>query len=152
MSMTTGFPRRALIVNGPNLDLLGTRQPELYGDTTLDDVIERCRRAGADLGWEVDAVQSNHEGALIDAIHDARGRADGLVVNAGGLTHTSIALRDALLGIGLPFIEVHVTNVYAREPFRHVSYLSAVAVAVVAGAGALGYETGLRLLAERSAA
>jgi 3-dehydroquinate dehydratase II len=132
-------PARLLLVNGPNLDLLGTREPDLYGTDTLADVEDLVRRSAASAGWEVDAVQSNHEGVLIDAIHAARDTCRAIVINPGGLAHTSVVLRDALVGVALPVAEVHVTNIHAREEFRHRSYVSAIAETVICGAGIDGY-------------
>ncbi|MGW9113122.1 type II 3-dehydroquinate dehydratase [Microbacterium sp. NPDC055683] len=130
---------RILLVNGPNLNLLGTREPEIYGSDTLDDVVALVEGAAAARGFAVRAVQSNHEGVLIDAIHAARADCDAVVINPGAFTHTSVALRDALTGVHLPFAEVHISNVHAREPFRHHSYLSDVASCVIVGAGVQGY-------------
>lgn len=138
---------RILLLDGPNLNLLGTREPHLYGSDTLADAVARATAVGAELGIEVDALQSNHEGVLIDAIHAARERCAGIVINPGGLAHTSIVLRDALVGVGLPVGEVHVTNVHAREEFRHHSHVSAVAAFVIVGAGAQGYELAVRRMA-----
>ncbi|MEJ1092656.1 type II 3-dehydroquinate dehydratase [Microbacterium istanbulense] len=143
--MTT--PRRLLLVNGPNLNLLGTREPEVYGTATLADVEKITADAASRAGFELDAVQSNHEGVLIDAIHAARGVASGIVINPGGLTHTSVALRDALTGVALPFAEVHISDVYARESFRHFSYLDDVAAVRVVGQGVDGYADAVRQLA-----
>lgn len=139
-------PRRLLLVNGPNLNLLGTREPEVYGTATLADVERITAEAAAALGFEVRALQSNHEGVLIDAIHDARADCAGVVINPGGLTHTSVALRDALTGIALPFAEVHISDVYAREEFRHHSYLHDVAAVRVIGRGVEGYTDAVREL------
>lgn len=139
--------RRLLIVNGPNLNLLGTREPDVYGRTTLADVEALCTERASAHGLEVRFVQSNHEGVLIDAIHAAREDCDGIVINPGGLTHTSVVLRDALTGVALPVVEVHVTNVHAREEFRHHSYVSGIAQAVIAGAGIAGYGFAIDLLA-----
>ena len=138
-----GRARRLLIVNGPNLNLLGTREPEIYGSATLADAE---RLAAAESGFEVRAVQSNHEGVLIDAIHDAREDCAGIVINPGGLTHTSIVLRDALSGVALPVAEVHISDVRTREPFRHHSYVADVAVVHVIGEGVDGYATAVRRL------
>lgn len=137
-----------LVLNGPNLNLLGTREPEKYGTATLADVEELAKEAGAAHGFDVDCFQSNHEGALVDAIHAARGKAVGIVLNAGAYTHTSVAIRDALSAVQLPAVEVHITNVHAREPFRHHSYLSDISKAVIAGAGILGYRFAVDYLAE----
>ena len=140
-------PRRLLLVNGPNLNLLGTREPEIYGRETLDDVFALATGTAEELGFDLRAFQSNHEGALIDVIHEAKADCDGIVINPGGLTHTSVALRDALAGVELPFVEVHISNVHAREAFRHHSYLSDIASAVIVGAGVQGYEFAVRRLA-----
>jgi 3-dehydroquinate dehydratase-2 len=131
--------RRLLLVNGPNLNLLGTREPDVYGSATLVDVERLVTETAAAVGWEVRAVQSNHEGALIDAIHAARDDCAAIVINPGGLTHTSVALRDALSGVALPVAEVHISNVHRREEFRHHSYVSGIAELVIAGAGINGY-------------
>jgi 3-dehydroquinate dehydratase II len=129
-----------LLLNGPNLNLLGTREPEVYGGTSLADVerqaIDQAKAAGARL----ETFQSNHEGALIDRIHAARvAGVDAIVINPGGLTHTSVALRDALAAVDIPFIEVHISNIHSREAFRHTSYLSAIAAGVICGLGTHGY-------------
>jgi 3-dehydroquinate dehydratase-2 len=139
--------RRILLVNGPNLNLLGTREPEVYGTATLADVERITGTAAAELGFEVRAVQSNHEGVLIDAIHAARDDCAAIVINPGGLTHTSVVLRDALTGVSLPFAEVHISDVYAREQFRHHSYLDDVAAVRVVGRGVDGYADAVRQLA-----
>lgn len=138
---------RILLVNGPNLNLLGTREPQIYGSDTLDDVVALATSAAAELGFELRAIQSNHEGVLLDAIHEARTDCDAIVINPGAFTHTSVALRDALTGVSLPFAEVHLTNVHAREPFRHHSYLSDVASCVIVGAGVQGYVFAVQRLA-----
>lgn len=130
---------RLLILNGPNLNLLGTREPGIYGSHTLEDINELCRTVAKDAGYAVDVVQSNHEGELVDAIHAASGTADGIVINPAAYTHTSIAIADALRGVGLPVVEVHLSNIHTRESFRHHSYVSPVAEAVIAGAGPSGY-------------
>jgi len=135
-----------MLLNGPNLNLLGTREPEVYGTATLADVEQLTAQTAADLGYEVRALQSNHEGALIDAIHAAREDCAGIVINPGGLTHTSVALRDALTGVHLPFAEVHISDVYAREEFRHFSYLDDVAAVRVVGKGIDGYAEAVRAL------
>ena len=139
--------RQLLLVNGPNLNLLGTREPQIYGHATLADVEELVTTTADELGYGVRAVQSNHEGVLIDAIHAARLDCAGVVINAGALTHTSVALRDALVSAGLPVAEVHISNVHRREEFRHHSYLSAVADVVIVGAGVHGYAYGVQQLA-----
>jgi len=141
--------RRVLVVNGPNLNLLGRREPEVYGTDTLSDLEERCRRTAADLGLAVDARQSNHEGVLIDTVQEAMTGHGGVIINPGGYTHTSVALRDALAALPIPVVEVHLSNVHAREAFRSHSYVSPVATAVIAGAGVTGYDLALRFLAER---
>jgi len=136
-----------LVLNGPNLNLLGTRQPEIYGRTTLADIEEMCRAKADVIGVGVSCVQSNHEGALVDAIHAARGQHDGIILNAGAYTHTSIALMDAISSVGLPVIELHLSNVHAREAYRHRSYISAVALGVICGLGARGYVLAIEALA-----
>lgn len=136
-----------LLVNGPNLNLLGTREPEVYGTATLADVERITAEAAAQFGFEVRAVQSNHEGVLIDAIHAAREDCAAIVINPGGLTHTSVVLRDALTGVSLPFAEVHISDVYKREEFRHHSYLDDVAAVRVVGRGVDGYADAVRQLA-----
>lgn len=131
--------RRVLVLNGPNLNLLGTREPDVYGSDTLDDVLAGLHAHAAARDVELRAVQSNVEGELVDALHDARTWADGVVLNAGAFTHYGIALRDAISGTGLPVVETHLSNVHAREEFRHRSVLAAVCVGVVAGFGADSY-------------
>ena len=136
---------RILVINGPNLNLLGLREPQVYGHTTLPMIEAELGQMAADAGAALQCFQSNHEGALIDRIHAARD--DGthfIVINPGGLTHTSVALRDALAAVALPFIEVHISNVHSREAFRHQSYLSPIAVGVICGLGAGGYRMALQ--------
>ena len=136
------------VLNGPNLNLLGHRQPQLYGSATLGDIETRLGVRAAALGLAIDFRQSNHEGELIDSIHQARQRASGIIINAAGLTHTSVALLDALLAADLTVIEVHLTNIYRREAFRHHSYVSQAATGIICGLGAKGYELALDALAE----
>ena len=135
---------RIAVLNGPNLNLLGVREPHLYGTQTLADIEATLRTVASELGVDLDFAQHNAEGALIDAIHAMRGRADGALINAGAYTHTSLALRDALAGVGMKYVEVHLTNIYAREPERRQSTLAAGAIGVLCGFGAYGYELGLR--------
>ncbi|WP_433754893.1 type II 3-dehydroquinate dehydratase [Nocardia sp. CA-135398] len=137
---------RLLIMNGPNLNLLGTRQPELYGTDTLADVERIAGGRAEELGYKADFFQSNSEGALIDRLHEARGSTDGVVLNPAAFTHTSVALRDALLAAELPVVEVHISNVHKREEFRHRSYVSDIAEAVIVGAGIRGYVYGIECL------
>ncbi|WP_422028614.1 type II 3-dehydroquinate dehydratase [Roseovarius sp.] len=136
-----------LVLNGPNLNLLGQRQPEVYGATTLAEIEATCRAKARDMGLGLDFMQSNSEGALIDAIHAARGVHDGLILNAGAYTHTSIALMDAISSVELPAIELHLSNVHARESFRHTSYIARVAVGVICGFGPAGYELAIDAMA-----
>jgi 3-dehydroquinate dehydratase II len=135
---------RIAVINGPNLNLLGTREPELYGRESLSDIERSLRGVAQELGAELRFAQHNGEGDLIDAIHALRGEIDGVVINAGAYTHSSLAIRDALAAVAVPFIEVHVTNVYAREPERRHSMLAPAAIGVVCGLGAYGYELALR--------
>ncbi|MEW7864488.1 type II 3-dehydroquinate dehydratase [Aeromonas diversa] len=134
---------RILVLNGPNLNLLGKREPGIYGSQTLADIVADLQAQADTLGVELEHLQSNAESELIGAIHQALGRVDFIVINPAAFTHTSVALRDALLGVAIPFIEVHLSNVHAREPFRHHSYLSDVAKGVICGLGAAGYEFAL---------
>lgn len=137
-----------LILNGPNLNLLGTREPETYGAATLADVEALCAKTAALFGAQVACVQSNHEGALVDAIHAAKDVHAGIVLNAGAYTHSSIALHDAIKGVALPCIEVHISNVHAREAFRHHSMIAPACRGVIAGLGIQGYDLALRALLE----
>lgn len=129
-----------LILNGPNLNLLGTREPDVYGSETLSDVMQACVALGNELNCSVEHFQSNHEGQLIDVLHEASGKYDAIIINPAAFTHTSVALRDALLGVAIPFIEVHISNVHARETFRHHSYFSDIAQSVIVGCGTYGYQ------------
>ncbi len=130
---------RIHIINGPNLNLLGTRQPEVYGATTLSDIEALCQSKATSLGIEVAFLQSNHEGAMVDAIHAASGHFDGIILNAGAYTHTSIALMDAIKSVALPVVELHLSNIHQREEFRHTSYIAKAAVGQICGFGAAGY-------------
>ena len=132
-----------LILNGPNLNLLGIRQPEVYGRTTLTDIRDLCQAKAKTMGMALDFEQSNHEGKLIDLIHAARGTHHGIIINAGAYTHTSIAIMDALKSVGLPVIELHLSNIHARESYRHRSYIAPIAVGQICGFGAAGYTLAL---------
>lgn len=143
---------RIAVLNGPNLNLLGTREPALYGRESLADVEHALRDVAREIGADLEFAQRNGEGDLIDLIHSLRGRIDGVVINAGAYTHTSIAIRDALTAIDVPYVEVHVTNVYAREPERRHSMLAPAAVGVICGLGTYGYELALRGLTRSLAA
>lgn len=147
--MTTEHP--ILVLNGPNLNLLGQRQPEIYGSDSLDDAIDLCAKTAAEYGRSIDARQSNHEGQLIDWIHEARTTASGVVINPGGYAHTSVALRDALVILDVPVVEVHVTNIHAREEFRQRSLVSSVADGVVCGLGVEGYRAATEFLCRATA-
>lgn len=140
---------RIAVINGPNLNLLGTREPSVYGTTTLVEIEENLRRVAVEIGAEVSFTQLNGEGEIVDAIHALRSVADGALVNAGAYSHTSLAIRDALAGVAVPFVEVHLTNIFAREPARRRSALADAALAVVCGFGADGYELALRGLVRR---
>lgn len=167
------MPRRILLINGPNLNLLGRREPHIYGHATLPDVEAQARARAAALGVTLETFQSNHEGAIVDRIQEAAGwgsttstssatttdntavdhhpptkKISAIVINPGAYTHTSVAIRDALAGVAIPFVEVHLSNVHAREPFRHHSYLSDKAVAVIAGLGVFGYQAALEFVAQ----
>ncbi|KAF6811343.1 3-dehydroquinate dehydratase [Colletotrichum sojae] len=138
---------RILLINGPNLNLLGTREPHIYGSTTLPDVVAAAEKQASDLNISIQNFQSNHEGDIIDRIHEARGNIDAIVINPGAYTHTSVAIRDALLGVDIPFVEIHVTNVHGREEFRRHSYFSDKAAAVICGLGVFGYTAAIEFAA-----
>jgi 3-dehydroquinate dehydratase II len=135
---------RIAIINGPNLNLLGTREPALYGTDTLADIESRLLKVAKELGVELSFSQHNGEGQIVDVVHALRGRVDGLLLNAGAYSHTSLAIRDALVGVKIPFVEIHLTNIFAREAERRHSALADAAVAVICGFGAYGYELALR--------
>ena len=137
-----------LILNGPNLNLLGTRQPEVYGATTLKDIEANCLTLAHSFGFELSFQQSNHEGVLIDAVHAAKRTHDLIILNAGAYTHTSIALRDAIASVEVPVIELHLSNIHAREDFRHTSHIAPVAAGQICGFGAYGYELALHAAAD----
>ena len=137
-----------LCLHGPNLNLLGSREPGIYGSSSLEQIDSALRQRAAALGASIDCFQSNHEGALVDRIHQARGQVAGILINAGAYTHTSIAIRDALLGVGIPYVELHLSNVHAREPFRHHSHLADKALGVVCGFGPLSYQLALEGLVQ----
>jgi 3-dehydroquinate dehydratase-2 len=143
---------QVLVLHGPNLNLLGTREPEVYGRTTLAEIDRDLETIAANAGSSTSSLQSNYEGALIDRIHQARTDGTGfIIINPGGLTHTSVALRDALAGVAIPFIEVHLTNIHRREAFRHHSYLSGIALGVICGLGPRGYRLALEAALEQAA-
>lgn len=137
-------PRKILVLNGPNLNLLGSREPEIYGRETLQDIVQRLSKAATALGARLEAFQSNQEGALIDRVHAAKKQGFAfIIVNPAGFTHSSVALRDALAAVGIPFLEVHLSNIHAREPFRRHSYFSDLAVGTICGLGSRGYDLAL---------
>ncbi|MCQ9328067.1 type II 3-dehydroquinate dehydratase [Pelistega suis] len=140
---------KVLIINGPNLNLLGKREPHIYGSQTLDDINQALVAKSSELGLRCECYQSNSEGEIVSRIHEAMGNTDYIIINAGAYTHTSVAIRDALLGVAIPFVEVHLSNVHARETFRHQSYLSDKALAVICGLGAYGYEAALSFIAKK---
>lgn len=146
MTMTISF----LVLHGPNLNLLGTREPEIYGNETLMEVDAKLVRFGAEIGVRIETFQSNHEGVLIDRIQQAKGAGfSAIIINPGGYTHTSVALRDAISAISLPTMEVHLSNIHARETFRHHSYIAPVAIGQICGLGTIGYELAIRGLLAR---
>lgn len=140
---------RIAVINGPNLNLLGTREPEIYGSATLGDIETRLRAVGTEIGAALTFVQENGEGALVDAVQQLVGKADGAIINAGAYSHSSLAIRDALAAVRVPFVEVHLSNVHAREPERRHLVLASAAVGVICGLGAYGYEAALRALVQR---
>lgn len=142
------MPKRVLVLNGPNLNLLGTREPGLYGDASLGDIEELCVNACAELDMSCDFRQSNHEGELVTWIQEAAGKADAILINPAAYSHTSVAIHDALRAVDLPVIEVHLSNIHQREPFRHHSHVSSVAKGVICGLGPAGYKYGLNAIAE----
>ncbi|MFW0797019.1 type II 3-dehydroquinate dehydratase [Gordonia sp. CPCC 205515] len=144
----TAEPLPILLLNGPNLNTLGVRQPEVYGSETLADVVDLAERTASELGYGLRAAQTNHEGQMIDWIHEARGQISGIVINPAGWTHTSVALADALVIPEVPIMEVHISNVHKREAFRHHSYVSPLAAGIIVGYGVRGYEFAIRRLVE----
>jgi 3-dehydroquinate dehydratase-2 len=142
--------KSVLVINGPNLNLLGIREPEVYGKTTLDDITQKLQNQAINAGISLDSYQSNHEGELIDRVQKAKKDGVGfIIINPGGFTHTSVALRDALAGVAIPFIEVHLSNIHQREEFRKHSYFSDLAIGVICGLGAKGYELALNAIQEK---
>jgi 3-dehydroquinate dehydratase-2 len=141
-------PQRILVIHGPNLNLLGSREPDIYGNTTLEEINGDLTSAAKEWGAEVEFFQSNYEGALVDRIQESQSWADGILINPGGLTHTSVTLRDALAATGLPIVEVHLSNIFAREEFRRSSFVSPIVLGVISGFGPMGYGLGLNALLE----
>jgi 3-dehydroquinate dehydratase-2 len=141
-------PQRILVIHGPNLNLLGSREPDIYGNTTLEEINGDLSSAAKEWGAEVEFFQSNYEGALVDRIQESQSWADGILINPGGLTHTSVTLRDALVATGLPIVEVHLSNIFAREEFRRNSFVSPIVLGVISGFGPMGYGLGLNALLE----
>ncbi len=141
-------PQRILVIHGPNLNLLGSREPDIYGNTTLEEINGDLTSAAKEWGAEVEFFQSNYEGALVDRIQEAQSWADGILINPGGLTHTSVTLRDALVATELPIVEVHLSNIFAREEFRRNSFVSPIVLGVISGFGPMGYGLGLNALLE----
>ena len=141
-------PQRILVIHGPNLNLLGSREPDIYGNTTLEEINGDLSSAAKEWGAEVEFFQSNYEGALVDRIQESQSWADGILINPGGLTHTSVTLRDALIATELPIVEVHLSNIFAREEFRQHSFVSPIALGVISGFGPMGYGLGLNALLE----
>lgn len=147
--MEAGELATIVVIHGPNLNLLGRREPEIYGSTTLAEIDARLSLLAAQAGHTLKTFQSNHEGAIVDRIQDCMGRCEGLIINPGAYTHTSVAIRDAVSGVQVPTIEVHLSNVFAREEFRHHSYLTPVAKGIISGFGAIGYELALQVFVEQ---
>lgn len=147
-SVQPDMPRHILLINGPNLNLLGTREPHIYGSTTLTDVEDAAKTQAEALSATLASFQSNSEGAIVDRIQAARGNTDAIVINAGAYTHTSVAIRDALAGVDIPFVEIHISNVHTREAFRHHSYLCDKAEAVICGLGVFGYTAAIEYAAK----
>jgi len=141
-------PQRILVIHGPNLNLLGSREPDIYGNTTLEEINGDLTSAAKEWGAEVEFFQSNYEGALVDRIQESQSWADGILINPGGLTHTSVTLRDALVSTELPIVEVHLSNIFAREEFRRSSFVSPISLGVISGFGPMGYGLGLNALLE----
>ena len=137
---------RILVLHGPNLNLLGVREPDIYGRVGMDEIDKELAIRAKDLGFEVRCMQSNHEGVLVDAIHEAWGQYQGILINAGAYTHTSVAIRDALAAVALPTVEVHLSNIYQREAFRHHSFIAAIAIGQISGFGAQSYQLGLQAI------